>query len=146
MEPVAALVGGGLLGYQVPPLLLARFTRQRRAAIERLLPNAADVLVVSLEAGLGFDTVVAFLAERADNPLTAELRHYLADLRLGRSRREALEALVARTQSPGWASWRARSSWPTSWARASRARCVAGRRRSPRSSGCAPRSWRARRQ
>jgi tight adherence protein C len=98
---IAALVGGGVLGYLAPPLLLARFARQRRAAIERLLPNAADVLVVSLEAGLGFDSVVAFLAERADTPLTAELRHYLADLRLGRSRREALEALVDRTQSPG---------------------------------------------
>jgi tight adherence protein C len=60
-----------------------------------------DVLVVSLEAGLGFDSVVAFLAERTDNPLTVELRRYLADLRLGRSRRQALEALVERTQSAG---------------------------------------------
>jgi tight adherence protein C len=103
----AGLVGlvvmavGGALGYLAPPLVLARFARQRRAAIERLLPNAADVLVVSLEAGLGFDSIVAFLAERADNPLTVELRRYLTDLRLGRSRREALEALVDRTQSPG---------------------------------------------
>jgi tight adherence protein C len=98
---IAALIGGGVLGYLAPPLLLARRARQRRAAIERLLPNAADVLVVSLEAGLGFDSVVAFLAERADNPLTLELRRYLADLRLGRSRREALEALVDRTRSAG---------------------------------------------
>ena len=53
-----------------PALLLTRRARQRRAAIERLLPNTADVLVVSLEAGLGFDSVIAFVAERADNPLT----------------------------------------------------------------------------
>jgi len=98
---LALMAAGGGAGYLAPPLALERLARRRRAAIERLLPNAADVLVVSLEAGLGFDSVVAFLAERADNPLTVELRRYLADLRLGRSRREALEALVERTGSPG---------------------------------------------
>jgi tight adherence protein C len=98
---LVVMAGGGVAGYLAPPLVLARLARQRRATIERLLPNATDVLVVSLEAGLGFDSVVAFLAERADNPLTIELRRYLADLRLGRSRRQALEALVERTQSPG---------------------------------------------
>jgi tight adherence protein C len=98
--PAGAALGAGL-GYLLPPLALARRARRRRDTIERLLPSAVDVLAVSLEAGLGFDSVIAFLCERADNPLTAELRRYLSDLRLGRSRREALLALVERTQSAG---------------------------------------------
>ena len=93
-----ALVLGGALGWYLPLFMLDRLGEQRRNAIDRLLPNAVDVLTVSLEAGLGFDTAIAFLCERGDNPLLVEFRRYLADLRLGRSRREALEALVERTR------------------------------------------------
>jgi tight adherence protein C len=92
---------GGSAGYLIPSLVLGYVARRRRDAIERLLPNAVDVLAVSLEAGLSFDTAVGILCERANNPLVVELRRYLADLRMGRSRREALKALVERTGSPG---------------------------------------------
>ncbi len=98
--PAAAALGGGL-GMLVPPLVLARLAQRRRALIERQLPNVVDVLAVSLEAGLSFDSVVAFICERSETALALELRRYLADLRLGRSRREALLALVERTQSEG---------------------------------------------
>jgi tight adherence protein C len=98
--PAGAALGGGL-GMLVPPLVLARLAQRRRALIERQLPNVVDVLAVSLEAGLSFDSVVAFICERSETPLALELRRYLADLRLGRSRREALLALVERTQSEG---------------------------------------------
>lgn len=98
--PAGAALGGGL-GMLVPPLVLARLAQRRRALIERQLPNVVDVLAVSLEAGLSFDSVVAFICERSETALALELRRYLADLRLGRSRREALLALVERTQSEG---------------------------------------------
>jgi tight adherence protein C len=93
-----AICLGGVLGYTLPPLVLDRLSERRRRAIDNLLPNAVDVLTVSLEAGIGFDTAITFLCERGDDPLIVEFRRYLADLRLGRSRREALEALVERTQ------------------------------------------------
>lgn len=104
----AALIGplglllavlGGPVGYVLPSIILARMARQRRKRIERLLPDTVDVIVVSLEAGLGFDSAVAFLSERIENDVTVELRRYLADMQLGRSRAEALEAMVDRTRS-----------------------------------------------
>jgi tight adherence protein C len=100
LSSVAALAIGGALGYLLPSIVLDHLIRRRRDAIERLVPNTVDVLAVSLEAGLGFDNAVAFLCERASNPLVTELRRYLTDLNLGRSRRDALEALVDRAQAP----------------------------------------------
>jgi tight adherence protein C len=99
---VCALIGiglGALIGYGVPNLVLRVMTQQRRKAIEKVLPNTLEALVVSVEAGLSFDAAVAFLCERADNELIVELRRYLADPWLGRSRREALLGLIDRTQS-----------------------------------------------
>jgi tight adherence protein C len=90
---------GLALGYALPIVVLDRMVRARRAAIERELVDAVDVLVLSLEAGLSFDSAIAFLCERSRGPLVEELRRYLTDLQLGRSRREALQALAARTQS-----------------------------------------------
>src|SRR5205823_5680683 len=100
LSSVAALAVGGAVGYLVPSIALDQLIKRRRDAIERLVPNTVDVLAVSLEAGLGFDNAVAFLCERANNPLVAELRRYLTDLQLGRSRRDALDALVDRAQAP----------------------------------------------
>jgi tight adherence protein C len=90
---------GALVGYALPLVLLARLMRRRRRAIERALPTVIDMLAVSLEAGLSFDGAVTFLVDRTDNELVVELRRCLGDLWLGRSRREALLALVERTQS-----------------------------------------------
>jgi tight adherence protein C len=100
LASAAALTMGGAVGYLVPSLALDQMIKRRRNAIERLVPNAVDVLAISLEAGLGFDNAVAFLCERASNPLIVELRRYLSDLQLGRSRRDALDALVDRGQAP----------------------------------------------
>jgi tight adherence protein C len=98
---LAAAVLGGMAGYLLPSLVVARIAAQRRAAIERLLPGTIDMLVVSLVAGLSFDSAVSFICERLDNELIRELRRYLADMQLGRSRRDALEAMVERTRSAG---------------------------------------------
>jgi tight adherence protein C len=101
LGPVAVLLAavGGPVGYVLPPMILRRLAQQRRQTIDSLLPGVIDVLTVSLEAGLGFDSGIAFLCERMDNELIVEFRRYLADMRLGRSRRQALEAMVDRTQS-----------------------------------------------
>jgi len=92
-------VVGAVLGYVAPARVLTRLTNQRRETIERLLPDAVDVLVVSLEAGISFDMAVGSLCERANNQLVVEFRRYVADRRLGSSRREALDGMVERTQS-----------------------------------------------
>jgi tight adherence protein C len=91
----------GLVGYALPPLVVAQMARRRREAIEQALPDSLDILVVTLEAGIAFDSAITFLCEHADNVFVEELRRYLSDLALGRSRREALEAMIERTRSLG---------------------------------------------
>jgi tight adherence protein C len=91
----------GLAGYALPPLVVARMATRRREEIEQALPDGLDILVVTLEAGIAFDSAVTFLCEHADNAFVEELRRYLSDLALGRSRREALEAMSDRTRAPG---------------------------------------------
>jgi tight adherence protein C len=97
--PLVVLAGVG--GYTLPPLVVAHMARRRREAIEQALPDGLDILVVTLEAGIAFDSAVTFLCEHAENAFVEELRRYLADLSLGRSRREALEAMIERTRSLG---------------------------------------------
>jgi tight adherence protein C len=95
---LASAAMGGALGYLAPRLVLLRLIHRRRRAIGGVLAGAIDMLAVSLEAGLSFDGAASSLCERADNELVVELRRYLGDLGLGRSRREALLGLVERTQ------------------------------------------------
>jgi Flp pilus assembly protein CpaB len=95
------VVAAGACGYLMPTVVVERMARARRAAIEHALPESLDILVVTLEAGIAFDSAVAFLCERADNPFVDELRRFLSDLSLGRSRREALDAMADPTRSVG---------------------------------------------
>ncbi len=95
---LASVALGGALGYLLPRLALVRLIHRRQQAIERALPGLIDMLAVSLEAGLAFDGAASSLCERTDNEVAVELRRYLGDLGLGRSRREALLGLVDRTQ------------------------------------------------
>jgi tight adherence protein C len=91
---------GAILGYVTPNMVLGYLTRQRRATLDRLLPDVVDMLRVSLQAGLSFDAAVDYLCTRNENVLVVELRQYLSDLLLGRSRKDALEALADRVGSP----------------------------------------------
>lgn len=91
---------GVVFGWFVPDVLLRSKRRNRQTAIERSLPDALDLLVISVEAGLGFDAALQRMVEKKDNALTWEFGRMLAEMRVGRSRREALKDLVARTQVP----------------------------------------------
>jgi tight adherence protein C len=92
--------GGAVAGYFLPEFWLKRQINQRQKAIRRALPDVLDLLVVSVQAGLGFDAAIAHVAAQMDNPLTEELSRMLAEMRVGRARREALRELIARTNVP----------------------------------------------
>jgi len=94
-----AVVGAGI-GYYLPNVWLTGKIRARRKEIERSMPDALDLLVISVEAGLGFDSAIQRLTEKANNALTREFRRMLAEIRMGRSRREALKEVVYRTEVP----------------------------------------------
>jgi tight adherence protein C len=98
----AFLFGGiGLaFGWFGPELMLRSKTQARQKQIQRALPDALDLLVISVEAGLGFDAAIQRLVDKRDDALATEFARVLAEMRVGRSRRDALKDMVQRTQVP----------------------------------------------
>jgi tight adherence protein C len=96
-----AFLFGGIgvaFGWFGPELLLHSKTQSRQKRIQRALPDALDLLVITVEAGLGFDAAIQRLVEKRDDALSSEFARMLAEMRVGRSRRDALKDLVLRTQ------------------------------------------------
>jgi tight adherence protein C len=93
-----SLVGAGI-GYMGPEFWLGRRIRGRAEAMVLQLPDALDLLTISVEAGLGFDAALAKVVEKMDGPLVAEFRQALAEIRMGRTRREALRDVANRADS-----------------------------------------------
>jgi tight adherence protein C len=84
------------LGWIVPNAWLSRRISQRKRAIQRALPDAIDLLVISVEAGLGFDQALLRVVEKWDNELTREFARTLSEMRMGIPRRQALRDLARR--------------------------------------------------
>ena len=85
-----------LAGYAIPEFAVGRKRTQRDKTIEKDLPDALDLLTISVEAGLGFDSALAKVAERMGGPIAKMFDHLLAEIRLGKPRREALRELGRR--------------------------------------------------
>ncbi len=97
---VAMAAGGAALGYMLPAFLLARQAKQRGHRIRLSLPDALDLLVVSVEAGLGLDQAIQRVGVElasAHPELSDELRLIGLELRAGKARSEALHNLGTRT-------------------------------------------------
>jgi len=90
----------GTLGYMLPVMWLGSRIKQRKQAILCALPDALDLLTISVEAGLGFDAALAKVTEKWDNPLTEEFGRVLAEIRVGKLRREALRDMAERAEVP----------------------------------------------
>lgn len=88
---------GGAVGYMVPSMLLKSKIKKRQKSIMRVLPDAIDMLSISVEAGLGFDAAIGRLSAKMHNELTAEFDRVSAEIRMGRRRRDALKNLIERT-------------------------------------------------
>ena len=93
-----ALVGAAV-GFMGPEFWLGRRIRARGEAMVLELPDALDLLTISVEAGLGFDAALAKVVEKMDGPLTQEFRQALAEIRMGRTRRDALRDVAKRADS-----------------------------------------------
>lgn len=91
---------GAILGFYFPLLWLTLKIRARQDEIQKALPDALDLLTISVEAGLGFDSALAKVTEQWDNALGREFARALAEVRVGKLRSEALRDMAHRTQVP----------------------------------------------
>jgi tight adherence protein C len=122
MKGVFALIGGGVMllvmlligsqiimaialglfglgvGYIAPEFWLGRRVKARQKAILQMIPDSLDLLTISVRAGLGFDAALAKVVEKVKGPLSDEFRRALAEVRVGKTRREALRDIVPRTE------------------------------------------------
>lgn len=93
-----APVGGGVLGYLVPSMTIARKIKKRQKEILLALPSALDLLTISVEAGLAFDAALARVTDKYRNVLASEFTQVLNEVRLGRPRLEALDDMGRRNK------------------------------------------------
>ena len=97
---VAVGLGGSLLGYIVPGMALARMAKKRQHKMQLALADALDLMVVSVEAGLGLDQAIQRVGEElaTTHPdIAEELTLVNLELRAGNARSDALHNLGART-------------------------------------------------
>lgn len=103
-KPTSTLVLLGIfliaLGYFLPDLMLYSKGLERQQKLQLELANTLDQMLISVEAGLGFEAAMARSATNGKGPLAEELVRTLQDMQMGRSRREAYVALADRTHVP----------------------------------------------
>lgn len=89
---------GGIFGYTIPEFWLGGRVKKRKKAILLMIPDALDLLTISVRAGLGFDAALSKVTEKLQGPLSDEFRRAMAEVRVGKARREALRDIVPRTE------------------------------------------------
>lgn len=109
---VTRLFGAGLLptlgicclaavgGYMAPNMYLYQKGYDRTQAMQKALPDAIDLLTISVESGLGFDAALSQVARNTDGPLSEEFARVLQEMQIGMGRGAALRALGDRTHVP----------------------------------------------
>jgi len=89
----------GILGYILPVITLKGKVKKRKDAIFSDLPNLLDLLTLLVEGGMDFSMALAKIIERSESsPLVEEFKKFLQDLRLGKTRVEALRELDRRVE------------------------------------------------
>jgi tight adherence protein C len=93
------MVVGGLvmIGFYGPSFWLKRRIKNRQKEIVKALPDALDMLTIAVDAGLGFDAAMMKISEKWHNALAQEFERVVTEIRVGKTRREALRDMSART-------------------------------------------------
>ena len=88
------------LGFIAPDFFVSAKARSRKDRIRAELPDALDLMAVSVEAGMGFDGAISKLTEHMHGPLADEFALTLSEIRIGEGRPDALKKLASRTDTP----------------------------------------------
>jgi tight adherence protein C len=105
---VLAILGGlvsVLAGWVAPMTIVRNRSRRRLQQVDYDLPELIDVLVVTVEAGLGFNGSLQVASERLEGPLGDELRLTLQEQSMGLSTTEALQNMLLRAETPAMRSF-----------------------------------------
>ena len=94
---IIVVVGAVVVGFFAPNLYLYQKAHERAEKLQRDLPDAIDLLTISVESGLGFDAAVQQVARNTEGPLAEEFSRVLREMQIGQGRADALRALGERT-------------------------------------------------
>jgi tight adherence protein C len=89
-------LGAAVIGYQLPELWLQSKINRRQKEILRALPDALDLLMICVEAGLGFNAAMARVQSKWEGELSLIFQRVLREMQLGKPRREALRDMADR--------------------------------------------------
>lgn len=84
------------IGFSGPTFWLRRYLNKRLKAIRKAMADVVDLIVLALEAGLGFDQAVGQAVEKTEGPLSEELSRVLDEVRVGRLQSDAFRAMAQR--------------------------------------------------
>jgi tight adherence protein C len=90
---VVSLIAGTVVGFYLPVLWLKQKVDARRTEIQKGLPDAMDLLVIAVDAGLGFDAALARVTDKYRNALSDQFAKVLREVSLGRPRLEAMDEM-----------------------------------------------------
>ncbi|MFV9504185.1 MAG: type II secretion system F family protein [Oscillochloridaceae bacterium umkhey_bin13] len=99
-QPMLLATLFALCGFLLPDLWLSRRITERRQAILNTLPDALDLLTITTEAGLSFESGMQEIMDKWDNEIAGEFARVLRDVGMGQSRRYALNQMAERTGVP----------------------------------------------
>ena len=98
VQNVAIVLLGTFIGGYAPISVTKIMATKRQQAIQSQLPEMLDLLCVSVQAGLSFDSSLRKIIDRMHGPLIDECRHFQEDVRMGMVRRTALKNLAQRCE------------------------------------------------
>lgn len=94
---LATCVLASVAGYMAPNMYLYQLGYDRTQKMQKAMPDALDLLTISVESGLGFDSALSHVARNTEGPLAEEFARVLQEMQIGLGRGAALRALGERT-------------------------------------------------
>lgn len=99
-DAIFLTLAGAALGFFLPVIWLGQKIKSRQKAIQKELPDALDLLTISVEAGLALDAGFAKVAEKSNNEVSRAFARVISEVRVGRPRRDALRDMADRAGVP----------------------------------------------